>query len=481
MYVQYGLGGAVDTAKGAASDYLASLVQKSSGEDNAYADKAMSALGVVIKDPQAMAALSPTVRLGVTIAKVAISELSSAEGGSSLLPAAVMAFINDVSNTAATISSEVGQALSSVGDALPIIGAAISMFSSAEELISQQKQAVMQNLAAGCANSYVPVLGTGRGKKIMPADIFVSSWAGGKAAVTVAGPGGKTFLVSPAVAGFPVPTGLGEALIAMTECIDNVPGRGMGSPNMGVPAARRALFRQIRKAIEASAVHPELTDGGASLWPIYLDLLRSEFDAGHLTSNYAAYLWVLSGQSIGPGAAQPGGPTNSPHTMPDDCILNLDLSDGCYGLNAMAALIGRYDIMSPFSTSASEARAVSGCIECKKFDQRAIQSAMVLVDDWRDAVNPVKLKWGSDIAAYAKEQSILASVTNIARSKLGKVPAKAPAKPVAKPAAKKPAAAPAMLVMHPARMSMASAIFVGLAVGSIGLVSLEILKRRRRK
>lgn len=58
-------------------------------------------------------------------------------------------------------------------------------------------------------------------------------------------------------------------------------------PRNGVPKARRAQFRALRRAIEAS---PPESDGGVSLWPVYLDLLLDEFDSGRLTAGYAGFL-----------------------------------------------------------------------------------------------------------------------------------------------------------------------------------------------
>jgi hypothetical protein len=51
---------------------------------------------------------------------------------------------------------------------------------------------------------------------------------------------------------------------------------------LGIPEDRRRIFRMIRQAIQAQWNVPG-TDGGAYLWPAYMDLLVREFDEGHLT------------------------------------------------------------------------------------------------------------------------------------------------------------------------------------------------------
>jgi hypothetical protein len=63
---------------------------------------------------------------------------------------------------------------------------------------------------------------------------------------------------------------------------------------LGPSAARRAQFRLLRQAIDASyrPATGTRSDGGAALWILYLDLLREEWKQGHLTGPWLA--WVLA-------------------------------------------------------------------------------------------------------------------------------------------------------------------------------------------
>lgn len=253
------------------------------------------------------------------------------------------------------------------------------MWGSGQAMISASHSAVIQNLINNCTGpeGYVPVTPTGVGK-MMPADIFVARWEGGAPALTVTGPTGKVVVMKPAVAPTPVPTSLGRAMIAMTEC-NPMDASRFGAK--GVPAATQAKFKAMRLAIEASAVHPEITDGGTKIWPIYIDLLRAEFDNGDLTVPYARYLWVLDCGGWDAGMI--------PNVL----------------ANANNAAQGRFGLMSPWETGNS-ANPYTGYVECKKWDQRAFNGVMAIVNAWRLAVLP---KWGSDRAALSAQLALAAA------------------------------------------------------------------------
>lgn len=63
---------------------------------------------------------------------------------------------------------------------------------------------------------------------------------------------------------------MGNALIAATEY------------NTKIAAARRTQFKKLRVAMAAQFMRPS-GDGGESLWPIYMDLMLTEADAGHMS------------------------------------------------------------------------------------------------------------------------------------------------------------------------------------------------------
>ena len=376
-YARIGLGTA-------ASDYIAQLAQQNAGDDGGYSDRAVSALNMIVSDPATQDALAPMVRTGVSIFKVAQqqwSAVSEASGGQ--MPQVLMGFVNDLTSTLAKSSQMVGDAIGAVGEAMPLIGTVVAMFTTAEGLIQQAHSAYMQNVVDCCVNNpdcgyglnpggFLPVTPSGAGK-MMPADIFVAGWEGGAPAQTVTGPTGQVIVLKPAVPPNPIVPSLGQALIAVTE---GSPGNIQWAKNFGangIPADTRAKFKAMREAIQASAVHPELTDGGTKIWPVYLDLLRAEFDNGDLTVPYATYLWVLDGTGV--AAGQPW-------------------------LNAIAAAQGKYDLMSPYEVTGRADVQYTGYVECKKWDQRAFKALIQLVTNWRNIVLP---KWGSDRAALSQQ------------------------------------------------------------------------------
>ena len=384
-----------------AADYIAQLAQAHSGDDGGYSDKAVTALNMIVADPNTQNALAPLVRTGLSIFQVAQQQWSAVSGASGgQLRSVLLGFVNDITASLAKNSQMIGEAIGAMGEVIPIIGQVVSMIGTAKDLMDQAHSAYMQQqvqccITPGCAwgTPYTPVVPTGSAH-MMPADVFVNDWQGGVPEQTAVGPTGKVFVLAPAVAPTPVPTSLGLALISVTE---GSPGSLQWAKNFGakgIPAATQQKFKAMRLAIEASAVHPELTDGGTKIWPIYLDLLRAEFDNGDLTPAYAKYLWVLEGS---------GGT--------DAAILH----------NAIAAAQGRTDLMSPFEVTGDASKQYTGYMECKKYDQRAFNGLLQLVTDWRNVALP---KWGSDRAALsaqlAKAQADIAALAKAeAQKRLG--------------------------------------------------------------
>jgi hypothetical protein len=56
------------------------------------------------------------------------------------------------------------------------------------------------------------------------------------------------------------------------------------NPALGIPRPTRDVLEMLRRAMQAQHGVPG-TDGGASLWPAYMDVLTREFDVGHLTAD----------------------------------------------------------------------------------------------------------------------------------------------------------------------------------------------------
>lgn len=93
---------------------------------------------------------------------------------------------------------------------------------------------------------------------------------------------------APPYGNFTVPTKEGGLRIASYDELTRALRIKYQTKTFGVPAKRRAQFRKLRLAIQAQRKpNPRgTTDGGVSLWPIYLDMLRAEYDAGHLGYQY---------------------------------------------------------------------------------------------------------------------------------------------------------------------------------------------------
>jgi hypothetical protein len=65
----------------------------------------------------------------------------------------------------------------------------------------------------------------------------------------------------------------------------------------GVPPARRAQFTALRRAMQnAAPQYGYLSDAGATLWPVYMDLLLDSYNTGQLTDEFVGfcltYQWV---------------------------------------------------------------------------------------------------------------------------------------------------------------------------------------------
>lgn len=91
-------------------------------------------------------------------------------------------------------------------------------------------------------------------------------------------------------------------------------------PGLGMPKARTAQLRALRKAMEAcygpSLPAGAVSDGGVALWPVYLDLFLDCFTKGWLNWDYCAYLLRcdITGSDGNAHVSETGwfGPSDSP-------------------------------------------------------------------------------------------------------------------------------------------------------------------------
>jgi hypothetical protein len=61
-------------------------------------------------------------------------------------------------------------------------------------------------------------------------------------------------------------------------------------PGLGIPKDIQELFKRMRLAMRDSCANPNL-DGGNSIFPLYLDLLRMQFKLGRMNKQYAR--WIM--------------------------------------------------------------------------------------------------------------------------------------------------------------------------------------------
>jgi hypothetical protein len=216
------------------------------------------------------------------------------------------------------------QALQDVAAAGSVFTAALSAFWAIGDALSRARDEQMQIYMKWMAAQREEVFGQVRDKilmapnpsgangQIVPADMF--AWQTWFPRYTRKAKGGKPLCLRPLV---------GSALIKLTESgLDTCPARknsDVGDPGscdleqpaggfvvfapidrphyemwigelrrkrndqrLGIPEERRRVFRLLRRAITAQRGQKG-TDGGLTLWPIYVDLLVREFDEGHLS------------------------------------------------------------------------------------------------------------------------------------------------------------------------------------------------------
>lgn len=290
------------------------VVQTPSGLGEVSADwKGLTAKAMIElhADAGAMAALGPTSNAIATVLG-AIGDV----GGGGGLPAHVVdavfgAMFDAMTSAMGTVGVEMattvldtipmfGQLLSSVVSV--VAGAASAQSASGTGPASADRETRTQ----WCRATYAPVRGSGFQGRVYPADVFAPQ-------------GSRN--------GFnePCRSSLGEDLVLLLES-DPAPyvqqarllaAAGVHvpeadaliqpwlAPNAGIAAPRRRLYKLLREAIQASW-RQDGSRGGADIWPIYMDLALSDWNAGRISygmlKSMEAGAW--SG-SIAPAVADP--------------------------------------------------------------------------------------------------------------------------------------------------------------------------------
>lgn len=200
----------------------------------------------------------------------------------------------EVAQAASELVSEVASGVSSIADEIPAIGMVINDIA----LIVQASQPSPVDLAKYAAEAHEalsePVLGTGPGNIVTPADIFEPD---------PTATGGY-------YSGFNYPrSSLGRFLVAVTEADEDYPitkdndtnlqnlendaplrhtGAGYHTvaakvtPGAGIPVDTRRVLASLRRAMAS-----QNTDKGSALWPIYLSVLSDARKKGQLTEGFA--------------------------------------------------------------------------------------------------------------------------------------------------------------------------------------------------
>lgn len=238
--------------------------------------------------------------------------------------------------TLVAITDKIGEyatsVLGDVAQAVPFIGTAISLIATVWE--SEQASDAQKKAALAQACNWGPPAGSASGLRVVPADLFapfygVDGYFSSNAPPKVRWDLAALPVIEPAFIGTPgYRSFIGQQLISVTESpIDYGSGGSfvddyaydlmktsarlwLGQKNLGVPPDKRALFTKLRMAMQAAWRPPygspllplgrlpgtpfpypgeNVSDGGASLLPAYLDLLSTEIDQGHITPEMLAF------------------------------------------------------------------------------------------------------------------------------------------------------------------------------------------------
>ncbi len=263
----------------------------------------VDAMGSVTADASVVAALSPQSRI------MLVTVQSAVEG-----------VVGDVAKEAILAMSPhmlelIGEtctaALGTVIEAIPFIGQVATMVMLVvDEINGKEAQKAAQEAARqqACQQKEAARVPVGTGPQVMPCDIVsVYDAADIQELLLKGGSAGDVESENAR------PT-IGESIIRLTEGWSNghreplakVYAMAQSNPTLlkilglqrdkawagDVPKDRQLLHAKIRKAIETTRKHAPRTstDGGASLWPVILDMMEDERKRGFLTTQYMTWL-----------------------------------------------------------------------------------------------------------------------------------------------------------------------------------------------
>lgn len=213
---------------------------------------------------------------------------ATAELASALLP--------DVQKLVAQIGIEIG--VQQIADIIPIAGQILSVGLNVADAFAAQAEAHRQANVLACRSAYIPIppVGTGSGGSVTPADIFnehVGTSVGrlfriiGEESTFYDFGGGTYHAVSS-------PQNIKNAIASEKAKANFMAGytpHTWGNPS-GIPQETMQKLTLLRKAM--SDAYMNSYDGGAALFPLYLDLFVSQYRLGRITKSWAHHVWALS-------------------------------------------------------------------------------------------------------------------------------------------------------------------------------------------
>lgn len=269
----------------------------------------IEALQTISGDLALVAKLSPEAQAVISIAQTALEYISSTPIGQ-LVESEIQSLAAAFSNAVGSVSDAAVSAVDA-GESIPVIqfiAAAVKIVMAVYGAYAASVQETGDVTAQGCSmfmqSMAIPMIDS---TYVTPADIFA----------LVYGPDGTTppggvfvtywgmaYQGPPNTPGL-FPSALGWALMIITEgagyspaqygWLCNYANQQNFSAATGIPPARRAQFTKVRQAI-VSQLGVVGSSEGADLWPLYLDMLRIEYVAGHIDEGLANFLLQSAGR-----------------------------------------------------------------------------------------------------------------------------------------------------------------------------------------
>lgn len=334
-----------------------------------FGERSAKAVGAVTSNAIILKALSPPARASIESAAISMAEAAGV-AASAIESVSPQALDNAYRSAAAVVKDvfsdptvrEMAQGAAEIAgaalDAVPVvaqmIGIVQGVFDAAYAIGGKAhglgaSSDVEADRAAWCQGNYYPVIGTGPGNSVLPADLFAeqgSMNAYGEKGISSIGYVLR-MATEPDEFGIPIKE-LRRVVQAVksarwlpfygsiqrmrtdyswSDAISNVIIKGgaasvsrLSSPKLGVPKEFQAVFKELRLAI-ASMHNPHVWtdksvkahgDGGALLMPVYIDMCRLLWSKGYMDddgkggSNYLRLMCEVDGSIINPSVKSPG-------------------------------------------------------------------------------------------------------------------------------------------------------------------------------